>query len=189
METEQSQNQQSKINDYELKRQQRVQEQKLLQRKKIIKKLFKRFLIVALIAAPIGGLIWFAATRPPIPETDIVSKSGLHWHSQLSITIKGQKQEVSANIDVGGGVMGSTHTHDTSGQIHLEKQGLVTKTDINLAKLFKTWGKQFNSNCVFDSCDGAGGTVKMFVNGIENTEFENYQMKDKDKIEIKYEGI
>ena len=180
-------NQQNQSSNYEIKRQQRIREQQLLQRKRKIKRFIKTFLIIVVIAVPIGGLIWYAATRPPTPETDIVSKRGLHWHSQLSISIKGQKQEISAGIGVGGGIMGSTHTHDTKGEIHLEKQGLVTKTDINLAQLFKTWGKQFNSGCIFDSCNGPDGKVTMLVNGQDNIEFENYQMKDKDKIEIKFE--
>lgn len=179
---------QNQPSDYELKRQQKIKEQQIIQRKRNIKKIAKTSIISALVIAPIVGLIWYVATRPPTPETDIASKRGLHWHSQLSVSIKGQKQEVPANIGIGGGrVMGSTHTHDTSGQIHLEKQGLVTKTDISLGQFFKAWGKQFNSNCILDSCNGPDGTVKLLVNGNENTEFENYSMKDKDKIEIKYE--
>lgn len=182
------QNQQNQPSDYETKRQQKIKEQQTIQRNRKIKKITKTVIISALVLAPIVGLIWYASTRPPTPETDIASKRGLHWHSQLSISIKGQKQEVPANIGIGGGrIMGSTHTHDTSGEIHLEKQGLVTKNDISLGQFFKTWGKQFNSSCILDSCNGPDGTVKLTVNGKENAEFENYSMKDKDKIEIKYE--
>lgn len=182
------QNQQNpQLNNYEIKRQQRLEEEKTRQRNKKIKKIIRTSLITALIVAPIGGLVWYAATRPPTPEGDIASRTGLHWHAQLVIIIKGQNQEVSANIGIGAGGMGSIHTHDKSGELHLEKQGLVTKSDISLAHFFKTWGKQFNSNCILDSCNGAGGTIKMIVNGKENTEFENYSMKDKDKIEIIYE--
>ena len=32
-----------------------------------------------------------------------------------------------------------------------------------------------------------GTNVKMTVNGKENTEYENYAMQDKDKIELRYE--
>ena len=38
-----------------------------------------------------------------------------------------------------------------------------------------------------DKKNDQGGTVKMLVNGKENAEFENYLMKDGDKIEISYE--
>lgn len=180
-------NQQNQPTNYELKRQQKLEEERVRQRKRIIKQATRTAIIIVAVLGPIAGLMWYGLTRPPTPETDIASKRGLHWHSQVSINIKGQKQEISANIGVGGGVMGSTHTHDKTGEIHLEKQGLVTKNDISLAQLFKTWGKQFNSNCILDSCNGAGGTLKMLVNGKENIEFDNYSMKDKDKVEIKYE--
>lgn len=179
-------NQQNKLNDYELKRQQHIEEQKLLQRRRMIKTLFKRFLIVILITVPVGWLVWYAVTRPPILETDIVSKKGLHWHPELTIIIKGQKKEISANIGMGA-VHQPIHTHDNSGTLHLEISGLVKKEDIVLGRFYKIWGKQFNQNCVFNYCNGADGTVKMFVNGKESGEFENYLMQDKDKIEIKYE--
>ncbi len=177
------QNQQT---NYETKHQQRILEQKLLQRKREIKKFIKTSLITVLIAGPIIGLTWYAATRPPTPETDIVSKSGIHWHPTLTITVKGKNQEIPANI--GLGVTEQTiHTHDNSGILHLEIQGLVKKEDIVLGRFFKIWGKQFTLECIFDSCNGLGGNVKMFVNGKENKEFDNYLMQDKDKIEIKYE--
>lgn len=179
-------NQQNQQSNYETKRQQRTLEQQLLQRKRAIKKFVKTSLIMIVIAGPIIGLVWYAATRPPIPETDIVSKKGLHWHPELKITINGQNQEIPANI--GLGVTEQTiHTHDNSGILHLEIPGLVKKDDIVLGRFFKIWGKQFNSNCILDSCNGPNGKVKMFVNSKENNDFDNYLMQDKDKIEIKYE--
>lgn len=180
------QNQQNQLNDYELKRQQRIKEQQVTQRKKRTTKIAKISTISALIIVSIAGLIWYVATRLPTPETDVISKNGLHWHPELSIEINGKKQEIPANIGIGA-IHSPIHTHDTSGILHLEMQGLVTKDSIKLIRFFKTWDKQFNSNCILDSCNGTGGTVIMFVNGTENTEFENYQMQDKDKIEIKYE--
>lgn len=49
---------------------------------------------------------------------------------------------------------------------------------------FQNLGKKFNSECVVDEC---GGKVTMLVSGQENKELQNYLMKDKDSIEIKYE--
>ncbi len=177
------QNQQT--NSYELKQQQKLKEQAVARRKKVTKKWVKIILVISVIALPVVGLIWYAATRPPTPESDIVSKKGLHWHPELTITIKGQKQEIPANIGIGA-VHQPIHTHDATGTLHLEIQGLVTKEDIKLGKFFKIWGKQFNSECIFDSCDSPSGKLKMFVNGKENNEFDNYLMQDKDKIEIIY---
>lgn len=180
------QNQPNQPGDYEVKRQQKIKTAEITQRNKKINKIAKISIISVLIAAPVIGLGWYAATRPPIPETDIISKNGLHWHAELSIEINGQKQEIPANIGIGA-AHNPIHTHDASGTVHLEIQGLVTKNMIKLARFFKVWDKQFNADCIFDSCNGEGVTVKMFINGKENAEFENYQMQDEDKIEIKYE--
>ncbi len=122
-----------------------------------------------------------------VPEENIVSRNGIHWHPELTISIKGKQQEIPANMGIGGAAHQPIHTHDTSGTLHLEISGLVRKDQTKLGNLFTIWGKEFNSKCVFDNCNGDQGTMKMLVNGKENNEFENYQMKDKDKIEIRYE--
>lgn len=185
METEQSQQLNAK-SEYDLKRQKKLDEQRWLQRKKTIKWTSKVALILILVGSGIGMLGWYIAKQPKTPPSEIISRNGIHWHPELSIDIKGAKQEISANIGIGVNHQ-LVHTHDTSGVIHLEMQGLVRKKDTQLGRFFGIWGRQFNSNCIFDTCNGPGGTVKLFVNGNENIEFENYQMKDKDKIEIKYE--
>lgn len=147
----------------------------------------KQIIIIIVIAlAVIGlGVILFLqdAKKPRVTDEDIVSKNGLHWHPTVAIYIRGQKQDIPPNLGLALG-MASVHTHDSSGTIHVEKGGRVTKDDIRLAALFKTWGKQFNSSCLLDEC---GGKVTLLVNDKENTEFENYVMQDKDKIEIRYE--
>jgi hypothetical protein len=48
------------------------------------------------------------------------------------------------------------------------------------------WGKNFNSSCIFEYCNGPDGKLTMTVNGKENFEFERYVMHDKDQIIIKY---
>lgn len=124
-----------------------------------------------------------------IPEDQIVSRKGIHWHPRLTILIKGEKQEIPADFGLGA-VHLPIHTHATDnkeGVLHMEMSGLVTKHEIKLSKWFQLWGKQFNANCIFDKCNGGDGAVKMVINGNENNEFENYQMKDRDNIEIKYE--
>lgn len=151
---------------------------------------FKRIavwsIITVLVGGGIGWLIWSVATQPPVPVGDIVSKNGIHWHPQLTITINGTSQEIPANIGLGGAEQ-PIHTHDTTGTIHLEFSGRVTKDDIRLAHLFKIWGKTFNSQCIFDTCNGPDGQVTMTVNGKQNTEFDQYIMRDKDEIVIRYE--
>lgn len=175
---------------YELKKKQKEDAKQTDQRKEILaeapKKISKYFLYGLIVFGIIGGLGWYVTKQPKASPGDIISRSGIHWHPELSISINGQKQKVSANIGIGARHQ-PIHTHDTSGVLHLEIRGLVTKDDTKLGRFFKIWGKQFNSNCIFDSCNGESGIIKMLVNSKENKEFENYQMKDGDKIEILYE--
>lgn len=136
--------------------------------------------------AILTGSVLLLSRQEDIQVDQIISRKGLHWHAKLTIYIKGEKQEIPAEIGIGA-VEQPIHTHDATGEIHMELGGLVTKDQLKLAKFFQIWGKQFNSNCIFDKCNGDEGKVKMIINGQENQEFENYQMRDGDNIEIRYE--
>lgn len=147
--------------------------------------------IVLLTIVILAGGIFFMSrdTVSSVPEGDIIARSGLHWHPKVTVSIKGQNQEIPANLGLGA-VHGKIHTHDQDnkeGVVHMEMQGVVTKDDTKLGNFFRIWGKDFNSSQIFDKKNGTEGTVKMTVNGKESTEFENYMMKDNDMIEIRYE--
>lgn len=126
----------------------------------------------------VGGVWWSNSLQKSDPN--IISRNGIHWHPELVIYVKGVKQEIPANIGLMGGHQPThTHTEDASaGVIHLEFEKLVRKQDTVLGQFFKVWGKDIRS---------FGTTMKMTVNGQENTEYENYLMRDKDKIELHYE--
>ena len=159
--------------------------------------------IVVFIGVAIVGL--FFATRNPNKnqgqeKTDeVISKAGIHWHSELKIIIKGKIITIPANIGIGMQYAGyplydpmmmmtDIHTHDDSGTLHWEiMEGPVKKEDVRLANFFAVWAKKFDKNCIFEFCNGPEGKVTMSVNGKENTEFQNYLVDDKDKIEIRYE--
>lgn len=123
-------------------------------------------------------------------ESDVVSRNGLHWHPEISIFVKGVKQEIPhmglSDMDMSAmhkmhSRMQKQHMHEgpnDQGIIHLKFQGLVLKSDIMLGEVFKKLGKNTRSY---------GTNLKMTVNGKENTEYENYVMQDKDKIELRYE--
>lgn len=140
----------------------------------------------------VGAVFWLSSSsnvKSSIPKDQIVAENGIHWHPRLLITIKGQKQEIPANIGIGA-IHQKIHTHpedNKEGVIHMEMQGIVTKDDTKLGNFFKIWGKEFNSTQIFDRKNGKDGKVKMLVNGKENNSFEDYQMRDKDLIEIIYE--
>jgi len=135
--------------------------------------------IIAAIIILVGGIVWLVASSPKIPESEIVSRTAFHWHPELVIYVQDKKYEIPANIGLGA-VHRPIHTHDDSGQgiIHMEFQGLARKQDAVLGQFFKNWGIEMKS---------LGANMKMTVNGKENTEYENYIMRDKDKIELQYE--
>lgn len=142
----------------------------------------KTILIFGIII--IGIAVWFFVSKSSTPESDIISRNGLHWHSNLNINILGEAQDIPAGLGLERLPHNPMHTHDRDNVIHLEFSGTVKKDDLRLARFFEVWGKQFNKDCVFDKCSDPDGQLKMLVNGKENIEFENYVMQDEDKIEI-----
>lgn len=154
-----------------------IKEKEWFVKKRAFKRMAKIIFSILIVAGGLGIFIWYLATRPPILESEIISRSGFHWHTYLVIYIKGQKQEIPENIGIGA-VHQPIHTHDGTGEIHLEFQGLVKKQDLALGNFFKIWNKDMQS---------FGINMKMTINGTENTEYENYIMQDKDKIELRYE--
>src|SRR3989338_8249048 len=167
----------SKKERKELRREQRLEDKQKFARQRTMKRMTKIALIVIIIGGGIGGFFWYLAPRPPIAEGEILSRNGLHWHHELAIFINGEKQEIPANLGIGA-VHNPMHTHDSSGVIHLEFQGVVRKDDLKLGRFFEVWGKDFME---------LGSTVKMTVNNEEDAELQNYIMKDGDKIELWYE--
>ena len=124
-----------------------------------------------------------------VGEVELVSRSGLHWHPKLEIYIKGEKVELEDGIGLGV-VEKPMHTHTEDyreGVVHMEFSGRVTAEQTRLGNFFDIWGKKFSSSQLFDRVNGDEGVVRMKVNGIENTEYENYEMKDTDRIEIRFE--
>lgn len=154
------------------------------------KKIYIFFGLLTLVIL-IGAVIFLSKdSSSSVPKGDIVASNGLHWHPKLTITIDGKRQEIPANLGIGGAVHQKIHTHDQDakdGVVHMEMQGVATKDDTKLDNFFRIWGKDFNSTQIFDKKNGQKGKVKMMVNGKENIEFENYMMKDGDNIEIRFE--
>lgn len=142
------------------------------------KRTLRKVLNYGIFIVIIGGIIWYAASRPSIPETEIVSRNGIHWHPEITIFVNGVKQELPANLGVGPAGMAPIHIHEPNGVVHLEYPGKVLKKNISLSKFFQLWEKKF---------DSFGTLISMKVNGVENTELENYAMQDKDIIELRYQ--
>ena len=144
----------------------------------------KTFVIIIIIFSALGTWFLFSRSSDPGPDSDIIARNGLHWHSNLSINIFGEAQGIPAGLGLEKLPHNPIHTHDRDNIIHMEFSGTVRKNDLLLDRFFEAWGKTFNKDCVLDKCSGADGRLKMLVNGKENSDFENYMMRDEDKIEI-----
>ena len=150
----------------------------------------KTIIITGAVAALllVGGALWSKSIASSDP--DIVASGGIHWHPQLTIYVKGVKQEIPANLGIGPQFAGTNgydpqmqmaaiHTHEDLPLIHLEfMSGPVRKEDVTLGQFFKIWGKDMRS---------LGSNMRMTVNGKANTDYENYVMHDGDKIELNYD--
>lgn len=110
-------------------------------------------------------------------DPDVVAVSGMHWHPRLEIFVKGEQVEIPQNIGIGA-VHQPMHTHDDLPVIHLEFGGVVRRDNVRLGRFFDIWGKDMRS---------FGSNIRMTVNGEQNTEYENYVMRDGDKIELRYD--
>ncbi len=164
----------------EIKRQEKIEVKEAAVQSRQTKHVIRRVGWGIFGIAVIGGLVWLVVSQPKTPEDEIISRNGFHWHPELAIYVKGEKQEIPANIGIGS-VHQPIHTHtddNRQGVIHLEFQGLARKQDVELGRFFKNWGKDMQS---------FGANMKMTVNGNENVEYENYVMRDKDKIELRFD--
>lgn len=167
----------SKKEQWEFQKQENKKLEESRKRKKQFWKMSKQTASLFLISGIIGLSVWYVVSQPKISENEIISRNGIHWHSNLEVYVKGVRQDIPADIGIGA-VHQPMHTHAGDNTIHLEFSGLTTKKDLKLGNFFKNWGRDFRS---------FGTPASMTVNGKENTELENYVMKDNDRIEIKYE--
>lgn len=134
--------------------------------------------IGVLLVGAFGALVWYASVEPSVADAEVLSRKGLHWHPELTVYVKGVRQSIPANVGIGA-VHNPIHTHDTSGTIHLEMQGLVMRNNTTLGEFFKVWNKKMG--------DFGTATPRMLVNGEEVSALTDYPMKDQDKIELYFE--
>ncbi|MGH9922059.1 MAG: hypothetical protein ACRD38_04855 [Nitrososphaerales archaeon] len=164
--------------------------------------------IIAAVAVSVGyGVVSgaFSSAASKLSEPAHGEKIVMHNHAQLSIEIDGKSVTIPENIGINNDlfkdhtldkygmkmpnmpampVMAPTHTHDSTGTIHIES---TEERDFTLGDFTNVWGVAFTDSCIMDKCNDGSKTVKMFVNGQPSTEFRNLALKDGDKIVIRYD--
>ncbi|MDO8514016.1 MAG: hypothetical protein Q7S50_00560 [bacterium] len=134
------------------------------------------FIIAGIVAVLLIGGVWWTNSLQN-NDSDVIARSGLHWHPTLAIYVKGEKVEIPQNVGLGA-VHKPMHTHEDLPLIHLEFSGVVKREDLMLGQFFKNWERDMRS---------FGENMRMTVNGVENTEYDSYVMKDKDAIELHFD--
>ncbi len=106
-----------------------------------------------------------------------------HLHADIKVYISGQSIDFSQRKYQ----LASSFIHFEEGigdVIHTHAAGLT------VGHMLKSVGIDFNANCIVvdrqSYCDGGNNKLKFYVNGDLNTEFDNYIIKDLDKILISY---
>lgn len=133
----------------------------------------------------ISVLLLASCSRDPLNET-IKSHSSIenHIHPSIEISILGENYRIPANVGIQGNGMRYVHTHDSSGELHIESPYYYPFT---IKDFFYIWGVQFNNTCVFDYCEDGDHSFKVYVNSREVADPENTVMLDNDRIQIIFE--
>ncbi len=166
-----------------------ITEKKPINTKKIRNKMIIILVLVG-ITALIGAVVLStmkegeSCQNQPATEINIGGHTNLalHIHQDLEIVIDGITQEIPSEIGIYPGIMRPLHTHDSTGELHVEGP---CERDFVLGDFFDIWGKEFNSNQIFDKTT-ENGKLKMFVNEVESLEFDNLILKDDQVIKIEY---
>lgn len=108
----------------------------------------------------------------------------MHFHPYLTIIIDGDEFPIPENTGIYTQTcpeaMHMTHTHDSSGKIHVENH---TFEEVPLEVFFDVWGEHFDETGIFDYRDG---TIEMTVDGVVNAEYQNLILADNQNIVITY---
>lgn len=150
------------------------------------------FIAIGAIIAIAAGIGIAAATNNnnlsglPMGGND---KMVMHSHSNLSLIVDGKSMALPKDIGIDPSlyknrtldtygmkmpdmpsmpVMAVTHTHDTSGTIHIES---TINRDYTFGDFLNIWG-----------VDWSGKTAKMTVNGEPVPDYRNYVFKNEDQI-------
>lgn len=114
--------------------------------------------------------------------TDMATK--FHIHPHLEININGERQEIPADIGDSPTCLNALHTHDATGELHVESP---ERRDFTLADFFAVWNKTYSKDQILDSKVDGEHVIRETVNGQEVADYENTVLRDQDQIIIFYE--
>jgi hypothetical protein len=120
-----------------------------------------------------------------------------HVHSHLAVLVDGAPVTVPAGIglgepvDQGGGffesmvgVFSPLHTHTADGIVHVEADS--PPLDLTLGQFFDEWQVRLTPQCLGGYCNGAGKTLRAYVNGTQVADPRSIPMTDHADIVLVY---
>jgi len=123
------------------------------------------------------------ATRKLALSCTLDSLTKFHIHPHLQIVVNGKNEIIPANVGITVDCMRPIHTHDTSGEIHVESPEEI---DFTLGDFFAVWQEPFSSGQILDYRVNSGHEILMTVDGRPSGEFENLVLRDQQQIVIEY---
>jgi hypothetical protein len=152
------------------------------------------FLIIAIATAIIiaGLFVWSRFSNPYRNLITDFNRAGIdcvsgfqkivqHFHPRLQITVDGVEEIIPAGIGDYPGCTAEIHTHDASGEIHVESPN-ASKT-FYLKNFFEVWGR---------SLERKGYAVSMIVDSLTASSDEAIRgliLKDRQQIILQYKTI
>jgi len=116
-----------------------------------------------------------------VPENDFY-----HVHADFAVYINGKKTDFNSSIYSERDPRIHLHIRNQYGDsvIHVEAEDAI------FGEFFTSIGMRIKENCFrtrsMNFCNDGNRTLKMYVNGIKNDDFENYEIKDLDRILITF---
>jgi hypothetical protein len=136
----------------------------------------KRIITIFILFAFLGSSLTYALISAfPTQQQEEV------WAFRLSIVIFNELQHIPAGVGVTNETREKLFTMDLNNIIYKD-----TDEDVNLGEFFEIWGETFNSTCILDYCNNGNHSMRMYVNNVENFDYELYVIKNMDDIIVDY---
>ncbi len=137
------------------------------------KQIFAIFIIIAFLGSGLIGAVLYTS-----PSQNQVQAE---WAAVLGIVIFNELQPIPAGVGI---------TNETRAKLFtLNSDGVIFKTgeeSATLGEFFEIWNENFNSSCILEYCNNENHSIRMYVNNIENFQYELYTIKNRDRILIDY---
>ncbi|MEX1027968.1 MAG: hypothetical protein WD049_08185 [Candidatus Paceibacterota bacterium] len=154
-----------------------------------MKKYKNGVIVVGLAALAIGFFVWGAVSGGTVrtwADTNVQclpnghANLAVHIHPTLTLLVDGQEEMIPGNIGVNQGCMAEVHTHDTTGQLHVETVLASRLSELTLADFFTVWGQGLERD---------GYVLTARVDGEIVDDPAGISFEDRQQIELAYSSV